>query len=264
MKYSGATDIGLKRKENQDSFKIVEYSNNLLLASICDGIGGNKGGKQASQIAIKAFSDRVSSFIKANFDMERQLLKATDVEISHILREAIEYANKMIIAVAQAHPEYSDMGTTIVSTLIYRDKIFIANAGDSRLYYQTPQKLLRGTKDHKLVEYYMEKYHLTREKATQEASKRAPTNCLIKALGIDEFVNPDVELIINNSPTKVDKILLCSDGLYNFISQRTLSTKIRNQIIKSNDDANDLVNNLIDISIKNGGFDNITAIIINL
>src|SRR5690606_18581120 len=125
IEYTGQSHIGMVRSENQDSFgKFPENDLNLYnpkgqLFVVADGMGGHKGGKQASSIAVET----VGKIYSESYNNPAEALL-----------EAILQANKKIYKTAETSPDLSRMGTTCTSLLIIEDKVIIGHVGDSRIY----------------------------------------------------------------------------------------------------------------------------------
>ena len=240
MKVFTRTDIGKTRNMNQDSFYISENDNGLNLCILADGMGGYKGGEIASKVAVTA----VSKFITEKFD---SISKDKD-SILDLLEDAILFANSAIYEESEADEELQDMGTTLEVMLIYKQKVYIGHVGDSRIYRIRKNNMKKITTDHSYVEKLIQDGEITREESYNHPKK----NLLIKALGTDEEVEPDLIYTVLN---KNDMLIICSDGLTNMVSEEEIL-----QIIKDN--PTDCTKPLIQKANDNGGHDNITAVII--
>jgi protein phosphatase len=148
LKYSGKTDIGLKRKNNQDSFTVISRAN-FLSAVVCDGMGGAKGGNVASTFATKAYS----CIIKTVFGKITPETNISDDEIIQNITSAVDKANEVVYDTASNDVELEGMGTTLVSVLIFGGKAYVANVGDSRLYAMKDGVLKQITNDHSFVQF---------------------------------------------------------------------------------------------------------------
>ncbi len=241
MKVFTRTDIGKTRSMNQDSFSVSENENGLNLYILADGMGGYKGGEIASKVAITA----INKFITEQFD---DIPKNRD-SILNLIEKSIEFANSAIYEESEEDEELQDMGTTLEVVLIYNNKIHIGHIGDSRIYRIRKGKMKKITTDHSYVEKLIQDGEITREEAFSHPKK----NLLIKALGTDENVEPD---LIYTSLDKNDIILMCSDGLTNMVRENRVLEIINNS-------EEDCTETLINEANEAGGLDNITVIVID-
>lgn len=239
MKYSVMTDKGIKRATNQDSCFVECLSEKSCFAVVCDGMGGGNAGNVASDIAVKTISQRVN------------LAWRTDMGIAsaqNILTTAISAANICVYDEAQTSAELNGMGTTVVAAIILNGKMVIAHAGDSRAYI-AGKELKRVTKDHSLVQNMVDAGELTVTQAQHHPDK----NYITRALGIEEHLETDFTQCDFSAG---EKLLLCSDGLTNFVSEDEIFQ------ILTQYPTEETAQLLIDKANANGGGDNITAVII--
>ena len=144
MRVLAKSDIGRAREMNQDSFFIPDANNEIKLYILADGMGGYKGGEIASSLAVSSAKKYIeNNFKKTKKDRESILV---------LLKEAVEYANKIIYEKATKDPELHDMGTTLDICLVYNNKVFIGHIGDSRVYRIRKNIMRKLTKDHRYVE----------------------------------------------------------------------------------------------------------------
>lgn len=238
MKFYGASDIGLKRTNNQDSYALVENANNCILAVICDGIGGGKAGDVASQIACDHLKNE---FMKAN-------PFTTDIQAKHWLQKVISEANDLIFMQSTKSLSQKGMGTTCVGVLITPKGSYIFNVGDSRIYGYY-QEFVCLTVDHSLVSDLIKKGEITQEEAMHHPNR----NMLTNALGIWDKVKID----INKIKSDYKKLLICSDGLHAYVNEKDIL-----EIIDGELDARAKVYELIERANEIGGFDNVSVILL--
>ncbi len=234
---SGKTDIGIKRHSNQDAFDYLQLNDGSVLAVVCDGMGGANAGNVAS---IKAVEVIISFF-------ERSYRLGLDPQgIMALLGSAILSANIEVYELAQKNPELSGMGTTVVACYACKDFVVISHVGDSRAYL-IGEEVIQLTRDHSVVQSLIESGRLTPE----EARVHPRRNVITRALGIEPeiLVDSDEYTLL---PTQ--SLLLCSDGLSNFVALK----EIKEIFETAEDKAEDLVNK----ANQNGGEDNITAVVI--
>jgi protein phosphatase len=235
-----ATDVGKVREHNED---YMAHFNTPLgyCVVICDGMGGHAAGEVASQNAI----DSIKHFLQNG--------KITQVNTTSSLRNAIEFANFKLRELVKEQPSLAGMGTTCVLALIKNAEMFVAHAGDSRLYLIRAKEIKQITKDHSIVQNLVDSGALSEEEAGQSDRK----NEITKAIGIFEKVEPTVTEVpiplLHN-----DKIVLCSDGLTVHINNQVI-----NEIVNSNTDVQDAAMQLIEKANEGGGSDNVTIQVID-
>ncbi len=239
---SGLTDIGRKRKSNQDSFYLNVGSKLFVVA---DGMGGHNGGDIASQMAVKIYPE----YLNKHLDQEPQIL----------VSNSIKTANHYIKTYAQSNPELVGMGTTIVSFYFRGQNIYIGNVGDSRGYLINDKKIFQLTRDHSLVQEKINYGIYSREQAAHDPQK----NILVKTVGFDDDVDPD---IFTYKVVRNDIFLCCSDGLHGKVSDEDILYLINKYIpdpsTATQNEVDITVKSLIALANENGGQDNITAIIL--
>ena len=240
METFAKSDIGKARDMNQDYYYIPSPRNEIQIFILADGMGGYKGGEIASCLATKT----ALSYIKSNFE---KTIKEKE-EILKLIKSSMEYANMVVYEKSKEDKELEGMGTTLEVCLIYNNKIYIGHVGDSRVYRIRKEFMRKLTRDHSYVEKLVKDGTITREEAMHHPKK----NMLTKALGCTAFVDPDVTV---KGFMKDDIILMCSDGLTNMVEEQEIY-----KIIKEN--RMTAVDKLIERANENGGYDNVTAIVI--
>jgi protein phosphatase len=231
-----ATDVGLKRKENEDSCATLQTSNGYLCV-VCDGMGGHQGGATASRIAV----DCIAQYMN----------KEVYTDIRQALTDALEFANMQIVGTASEHPELSGMGTTACVLLIQDENVWLAHAGDSRIYLfvAKERRLHRLTKDHSYVQGLVDQGIITEAEAESHPYK----NRILKALGVSETLNPEVCRQAVH-PAKGDIFLICSDGLSGMVSDKL----IQETLLPTKITMKQKVSTLMSLAKAAGGTDNIT------
>lgn len=234
------SDIGKVRDMNQDSYYISDKDDKIKLYIVADGMGGYKGGEIASKLAIESSKN----YIINNFD---QIKKERD-QIIELIKSAIEYANMVVYEKSKEVPELAGMGTTIDVCLIYLNRIYIGHIGDSRVYRLRKDFFRKLTVDDSYVEQLVKEGNITKEEAYNHPKK----NMLTKALGCTAFVEPTV---LVKGFMKGDILLMCTDGLTNMLKEDKIC-----EIIKQNSEQ--ASKELVKKANEQGGYDNITAVII--
>ncbi len=241
MRIMAKSDIGKMRDMNQDYFYISDENSFPVLCILADGMGGYKGGEIASNLAVNS----AKKYIENNFES----INKDKAGIIKLINSAIEYANFVVCEKAKEIVDLKDMGTTIEICLIYEGKAYIGHVGDSRIYRIRNSSIKKLTTDHSYVQQLIKDGKITKEDALTHPKK----NMLVKALGCNSLVEPDV---FARAFLDGDIILICSDGLTNMLSDKEIYKTLLENPEKP-------VENLINNANRQGGIDNITAIIID-
>lgn len=244
MRFCGITDIGKSRKENQDGFFLCDEFENIKYFIIADGMGGVNGGKVASTAAIEA--------IKAYIDENIYDIELEEEQIKELIKGAILNANKFIYQKAIREEKYKGMGTTVILAVTYGNRVYIGHVGDSRLYRVRKNIIRQLTKDHSYVQALLEEGSITKIEAQNHPQK----NILLKVVGCEEDIEPD---IIIKGFKKDDVLVMCTDGLTNMISTK----EIYDVVSSGKVDLKETCKKLVDMANNNGGFDNISVVLIS-
>lgn len=245
MNLYGLTDIGLVRKNNQDSYAIRVLDDNVAIAVVCDGMGGAQAGNVASAVAVEAFAAALE-------DACKQGIPESAEQKQEMLRNACRSANAQVFELSENNPEYHGMGTTLVAALILDHESYLINVGDSRGYILTNGQLSQITTDHSLVQALVDCGDITPEEARTHPKK----NVITRALGIDDAVRSDVFCVRHEDR---DVILLCSDGLSNTVTDEMLECELK-QLSSPEKTAR----NLLSLAVEQGAPDNVTVILAQL
>ena len=240
IKAYAKSDKGNVRETNEDYFYISNSLDQIQLFLLADGMGGYNGGEIASQLAIQT----AKNYIENNF---KDIEKDRD-SIIQLLGSSMEYANMVVYEKAKENPELQGMGTTLEICLIYKNKAYIGHVGDSRIYRVRKQFIRKLTQDHSYVQKLVKEGTITKEQAEHHPQK----NMLMKALGCNAFVEPDVMV---KGFLKDDILIMCSDGLSNMVDQQTIYEMASKNIEQATKD-------LVQLAKDRGGYDNITVVII--
>jgi protein phosphatase len=229
----GATHVGQVRSNNQDSFLEAED-----LFAVADGMGGHQGGEVASHLAIETLREHFT------------------VPTTDALVDAIQAANDAVMAKAVDDPSLRGMGTTIVALAAVitqgEDRIAVVNVGDSRCYLLEEDRLRQITKDHSVVQTLVDNGQITRA----EAERHPQRNILTRALGIDPRVMTDSWELL---PFAGDRYVLCSDGLFNEVSEADMVRVLRAQASPG-----EAADELVQMANAGGGRDNISVVVIDV
>lgn len=240
IKAYAKTDIGKVREMNQDDYHISNSLDEVQLYMLADGMGGYKGGEIASNQAIQS----AKSYIENNF---KQIEKDRD-SIIQLLASSMEYANMVVYEKSKENKELEGMGTTLEIVLIYNNKAYIGHIGDSRIYRIRKSFIRKLTQDHSYVQKLVKDGEITPEQAEHHPKK----NMLMKALGCNAFVEPDVMI---KGFLKDDILVMCSDGLSNLVNQEEIYNIAKEDIEQAPKE-------LVNLANERGGYDNITVIVI--
>ena len=235
LRGGAATDVGRVRQINEDRYLCDEDGS---LFAVADGVGGHQAGEVAAQTAVETLQETF-----------------TDPTIEG-LSSAVQQASEAVWRLAQTASEKRGMGTTLTAlALVVQDgdeQLGLANVGDSRAYLLQHGQLEQVTEDHSLVEEMVREGKLTR----QEAAVHPQRSIITRALGMEPQIEVDVWQLI---PYRGDRLLLCSDGLTNELSDERIAATLR-QLADPTDAARDLVRQ----ARAEGGGDNITVVVIDV
>lgn len=238
MRIYSATDVGQKRKMNQDYVFVSEnpVGNLPNLFVVADGMGGHNAGDFASSHAVQKLVDEIRE--DADFNPVK------------VIRHAIETANTEIIDQAQSDEGLRGMGTTMVVATIVGHYAYVANVGDSRLYV-IQEQIHQVTKDHSLVQEMVRMGEIDASEARNHPDK----NIITRALGAEKTVDIDF-FDMKLEPGCV--ILMCSDGLSNMVEDG----KMEEIILDPDADLTQKGESLMREANQNGGKDNIAIVLI--
>ncbi len=241
MNYKGTfafrKDVGRVRLSNEDQCAVSLSSSGDVFLCVCDGMGGQNKGDYASKMALDSMLEDF-----------RNMPKIPTFLLKNWLSKAYKKANGLIYEEAGKNPLYHDMGTTCVTVLIRGNKLIVGNAGDSRAYCYSHDtlRLTRLTEDQTYVDYL----YRTGRIQESEMSSRPDRHVLMNAMGISRGAYFDIKTYPYNGET----ILLCSDGLYNNLSEAEIKA-----VLSTDDRSDEKAGFLISEANANGGSDNIAV-----
>ena len=237
MQIFSKTDRGRVRTDNQDAYFAGKITDDAVFAVVCDGMGGANAGNVASELAVRHISEYVIRSYRDGMDM-------TDTEKT--LKNAIVSANISLYDKAVNNAELAGMGTTAVAAFVKDGTAVIAHVGDSRIYLVNGE-IKQLTRDHSVVQSLIESGKITPEDANVHPRK----NVITRALGAEENVAVDSDCLnLSNG----DTLLLCSDGLTNFLDDKDILKVFQNNDISA------VAERLVEEANENGGGDNITVV----
>jgi protein phosphatase len=241
VKIYSKIDKGIVRNSNQDAYFAGEISQEITFAVVCDGMGGAKAGNVASTAAVKSISEYIANSYRNNMSLD---------DITKMLRNAIISANIEVYDMATQNEQLQGMGTTVVAAVVRNGNAVIANVGDSRVYL-VDDNITQLTTDHSIVQTLIESGKITVEDAKVHPRK----NVITRALGAESDVAVDIaEYNLSENNT----LLLCTDGLTNFVSEEDIL-----KTFKEND-ISVVSEKLVELANIGGGGDNITAVTLTM
>ncbi|KIL44839.1 Stp1/IreP family PP2C-type Ser/Thr phosphatase [Jeotgalibacillus soli] len=236
MQFAFLSDQGMVRKLNEDSGGVYPHPLGYYLAVVADGMGGHRAGDVASAMAVRLLEE---------YWREIPPLKRP-TEAEEWLSSSIESINEKLYSHAANHEECEGMGTTIVAAICTKEFITLGNVGDSRGYIWNNERIRQITEDHSFVNALVQSGEISREDAEHHPNK----NLLLKALGSEGKIKPDVRTI---EFEQGDLVLLCSDGLSNKITEAFIE-----EIMINFQSLDERAKQLIEKANSEGGEDNIT------
>jgi PPM family protein phosphatase len=254
FRVAARTDVGLLRESNEDAIlvgdldakRLHELTDGAVVSSgsgnrgpllvVCDGMGGVAGGEVASDLAIRV-TWREMATSPGSLDAE---------VFARLLRRAVRIANAEVHDVGKRDPELRGMGTTLTAAAVAGARLVVATVGDSRAYVLRGDRLVQVSRDQSLSSALAAAGH------PLEALESS--GAILQALGVSPDCEPSLSIIELRDR---DRVLLCSDGLYNLLGEGELSTILGDP--RGPEDATRL---LVDAARAAGGSDNISALVL--
>ena len=228
--YGSRTEIGNVREHNEDSLTVLPP-----LFAVADGMGGHEAGEVASEITINTLNDLAP--------------QSADAEA---LARAVVAANLNVIKAPSQGVGREGMGTTLTAAILEKERLVIAQVGDSRAYLLHNGSLQQLTRDHSLMADMIEAGQLTEAEARVHPNRSVIT----RAIGSDPHMQPDLyELNVETD----DRLLLCSDGICGMIEDHEIAS-----IMRQAPSAQSCADQLVEAALAAGGFDNATAVVVDV
>jgi protein phosphatase len=246
--YQALTDVGKKRKGNEDSV-FVNPEQSLFV--VADGMGGHAAGEVASRVAVEAINEFVCL---TSGDEDITWPFGLDENVSfdgNRLKSAIQYANRKVLEATRERKEYLGMATTVVAVLVDGDAANLAHVGDSRVYLVREGALKQLTSDHSWVNEQLESGILSPDQARSHPLR----NVVTRALGGKPELSVDLQ---EHKAQAGDVLLLCSDGLTTMVPD----DDILNVVGSASGDIEAAARALVEEANGRGGEDNITVLLI--
>ena len=236
IKFSAKTDVGKKRKLNEDSLCAAE---DIGLFLVADGMGGHLAGEIASRTAVEMVRLSLSDWLKKG------------PPNSEVFARAIQLANKGVFEMAEKGQGMKGMGTTLAGILVCNGGFAAANVGDSRIYRIRNNTIEQLSKDHSMVGMQLSMGLITAE----EAKKSKYKNLITRAVGTAQALEVDTR---DEEIKKDDIILICSDGLSSLAEDKDMLDIVS----RCGDNLDNACEELIGLANFNGGDDNITVVLV--
>jgi len=243
----GATDLGRRRKTNEDAFYVDD---DLGLYVVADGMGGHAAGEVASQEAVETVYGMIKRGRDSLSELYPPLVDGDARAACRLMESAVQAATYMVFSMAELDRGKTGMGTTISTLLLLGGYAVMAQVGDSRIYRVRKGKAEQLTEDHTLVSWQLKQGIIT----PQEAKTSPHRNVITRAVGNRDYVEVDTGLM---SLEAGDRFLLCSDGLHGYLRDEDVAEVVPlggQRTIKK----------FIDLANERGGKDNITAVLVEL
>jgi serine/threonine protein phosphatase PrpC len=252
VKVCAKTDIGFKRKKNEDRYIIIDDETEFInikhygrFYALADGMGGHAGGEVASKMACKGMTDYYSEINNDQDDSDY-----FRVRLQH-LKSTLYAVHNKIIEYGQVIREYEDMGTTLSVLVLIKNRALIAHVGDSRIYRLRGKFLEQLTEDHTFAQIFLQKGYISSKVALEHPIRHVMTQAVGQGI---EDIFLKIEMV-----EKDDIFLLCSDGLHDMLSD----VEIKN-VLSKNYALKDKCNRLVAKALEMGGKDNVTAIVVQV
>jgi len=250
LRSSARTNTGRVREINEDSIRLWEQGDQMVLAIVADGMGGAAAGEEASRIAVETI--QLGLLGHPDGSSPTHYLQMNEYDLSSLIKEVIRSANTDIVGHASDQPELKGMGTTVTMALVRDTHVIVGHVGDSRAYIVSGKNghIAQVTSDHSFVQALVAAGHITEEEADTHPMK----NVLYRALGQTSEIDVD---IYYEQMHGGDWLVLCSDGLTLHVNPH----EIAGLVTRYNDPA-EISQQLVDLANKRGGRDNVSVIVI--
>ncbi len=246
IEFADMSHTGMVREHNEDAIGSIADMGLMVLA---DGMGGYNAGEVASGIAVQTITDLAAEGAmreeRNEIDPHTGLMRQTIV-----LRDAVARSNKIIYQTAQSQTHCEGMGTTLVASMFYDNKISIAHVGDSRAYRLRNEKLEQLTMDHSLLQELVDRGFYSEEEAQRSTNR----NYVTRALGVEPTVEVEVQ---EYEVLPEDIYLLCSDGLPDMVEDEDIHLTIST----FNASLDVVGQQLVQLANEHGGRDNVSVML---
>lgn len=243
--YAALSDVGRVRENNEDS---VVFNDETGVVVLADGMGGYNAGEVASGMSTALLEQALSQWIRSH-------KKNTDTVsadgVHQLLSTSLNQVNQAVLKESRESVLHRGMGTTLVLGVLLNDSFLIAHLGDSRCYLLRDEELIRLTKDHSMLQEYLDMGLIT----PAEAPFCAWKNLVTRAIGVEDKIEPD---FLEQPVVPGDVFLFCSDGLTDMLNDAEIAEMLKNR----NNSLEVLAQDLVDSANAMGGKDNISVILV--
>jgi protein phosphatase len=240
LKLAAGTHPGCRHEENQDHYRAGRLSDDTYWIVLCDGMGGASSGGKASAMAVEFLAENIEKRLP---DM------LSEKEVEEFMLDVVSRCNTMILQHSQSPEEPITMGTTLVMAIVRGNVAQFVHAGDSRAYVLQKNSFKQITHDHSIVQELLDSGKITQEQAYNHPNK----NIITSALGVDANTRIDYN---EAKLGKGDVVVVCTDGLTNMVKDSAITAMIRET------DFFRVADRLIESAVEAGGYDNITAVVL--
>lgn len=237
LTWHGLTDTGMVRPHNEDNFSCLDFEKGSLFV-VADGMGGHDAGEVASKIAVDTVCREARQGVKLN--------KAPLDLVEHVVHQANTAVRQ------EGAARGSNMGTTLSVAFVADNIAYIANVGDSRVYWAENGSIRQITEDHTLVARLVAAGKLTKE----EARNHPKSNLLYRTVGTDDAIKVDTFQV---GLKKGGNLLLCTDGLWGMVADKDM-----HNVCAQENNMKKACSRLVKMANDNGGVDNITAVMVRV
>jgi len=241
------TDIGRRRKQNEDSFL---RSDEVRLYAVADGMGGHAAGEIASAEAVDTIFGMVKRGLPTLGPESEPLTEEKISKARRLIESAIQGATYMVFSISEVEATKNGMGTTISAAYIYKNMLVLGQVGDSRIYQIRDGQVAQLTEDHTLVGWQVKQGLITEE----EAKVSPHRNVITRSIGGRDYVEVDTMAV---ELRRGDRYILCSDGLHGYLKEH----EIPEFVALGGDNA---TRAFIDLANQRGGADNITCVLVEV
>ena len=245
------SEQGPFREKNEDSMGALEAPEAKSgIAAVCvvaDGLGGHAHGEVASNLAVSLFLNAYRASDPVETNLTPSLIKASIKITLHEINNKINDLGNTGEALHQ-NPFRAGMGTTLTGVIVVGDSVYFGHIGDSRGYLLQNGELAQITEDHSLVGEQLRNGLIT----IKEMHSHPMRNILTQALGLGQALTPFISAQTINAG---DCIILCSDGIHNFLSDKSIKELVLHSL------GDEVTNALVEAAIASGSDDNLTVLL---
>ncbi len=233
IEIAAQTNIGIKRKTNQDRYAMACFTDNTILMAIADGLGGEPGGEIASDYVIEEFIQLTGPNYNNAVENQALFFKKLD---------------RKLCAMAEKNHELNGMATTLISIFIQNNVACWCHSGDSRFYHIRNNRILQITQDQTLDRFLIQEGELTNEQSNDHYSKNVIDQCI----GCQDLTPETGQIHLESN----DMLILATDGLYRSVTEEEIC-----RILSKSSEPVQAADALVKLSLNAGGDDNITVVI---